>query len=178
MPCAKGFIANYVGLESSHDQHVGVSQNSVPHKRAERYRPPPSFLVVFHTLFECNANDTYLLRMTHVDLPLLWLRWLIVLLRVHSRVAFEDRGCSLLWLSSHCSSAPKLCRFVELLIESPGRLVFSHCCWVSPSRAGVLNEDRAPSLTSDSNTALVSKAQLNNLLIVFAYIWFYASICF
>ncbi len=26
-----------------------VSQNCGPHKRAERYRPPPSFLVVFHT---------------------------------------------------------------------------------------------------------------------------------
>ncbi len=31
--------------------HMGVSQNSVPHKRAERYRPPPSILVVFHTFW-------------------------------------------------------------------------------------------------------------------------------
>ena len=45
----------------------GVSQNCVPHKRAERYRPPPSILVVFHTFFECNANDTYVLRMTHIS---------------------------------------------------------------------------------------------------------------
>ncbi len=29
--------------------HVGVSQNSGPHKRAERYRPLQCVLVVFHT---------------------------------------------------------------------------------------------------------------------------------
>ncbi len=31
------------------DGHVGVSQNCGPHKTAERYRPSPSILVVFHT---------------------------------------------------------------------------------------------------------------------------------
>ncbi len=47
-------------------RRMGVSQNSVHQKWAERYRPRPSILVVFHTLFECNANDTYLLRMTRM----------------------------------------------------------------------------------------------------------------
>ncbi len=33
------------------DPYMGVSQNSVHQKSAERYRPPPSILVVFHAFF-------------------------------------------------------------------------------------------------------------------------------
>ncbi len=36
-------------VQYAHGTHMGVSQNSVHQKSAERYRPPPSILVVFHT---------------------------------------------------------------------------------------------------------------------------------
>ncbi len=45
---------------------MGVFQNCGPHKRAERYRLPQSIFSRVSYLLECNSNDTYILRMTHV----------------------------------------------------------------------------------------------------------------
>ena len=46
---------------------MGVSQNSVHQKWAERYKPPPSILVVFHTFWSVTPMaHKYVLRMTHI----------------------------------------------------------------------------------------------------------------
>ncbi len=46
---AKIHSADVLLIEPLFSSHRGVSQNRGPHKRAERYRPPPSTLVVCHT---------------------------------------------------------------------------------------------------------------------------------